>query len=65
MSDPWRNWYHCMANTYGTWLPGDPRGWRSRHHREHVVGDYRNPPKRSYANLHRKARSLMKREQVH
>lgn len=24
--------------------PGDPRGFRTRHHREHVEGDYRNPP---------------------
>jgi hypothetical protein len=36
---PWHDWYHCVANTYGTWLPGDPRGWRSCHHRERVEGD--------------------------
>jgi hypothetical protein len=41
---PWRNWYHCMGNTYGTWLPGDSRGFRARHHREHVEGDYKFPP---------------------
>ena len=23
-------------NTYGTWLPGDPRGFQTRHGREHV-----------------------------
>ncbi|MGH7177977.1 MAG: hypothetical protein ACREJC_11395, partial [Tepidisphaeraceae bacterium] len=23
---PWNDWYHVMAHTYGTWLPGDPRG---------------------------------------
>ncbi len=40
----WNNWYHVNGNTYGTWLPGDPRGWRSRHHRRHVEGDYRAPP---------------------
>src|SRR3954468_9029001 len=45
---PWNNWYHCMGNTYGTWLPGDPRGFRTRLHREHVEGDYRNPPKEDY-----------------
>ena len=38
----WNHWYHCTAHTYGTWLRGDPRGWRARHHREHVDGDYRN-----------------------
>ncbi len=40
----WRGWYHITASTYGTWLRGDLRGWRSRHHREHVEGDYRHPP---------------------
>lgn len=33
-----------MGNTYGTWLPGDPKGFRTLHHREHVEGDYRFPP---------------------
>lgn len=33
-----------MGNTYGTWLPGDGRGWRERHHRKHVQGDYKHPP---------------------
>jgi len=41
---PWNNWFHCIGSTYGTWLRGDPRGWRARHHREHVDGDYRKPP---------------------
>ncbi len=40
----WRNWYHAMASTYGSWLPGDPRGFRTRKHREHVEGDYKSPP---------------------
>jgi len=37
-------WYHVTSNTYGTWLPGDPRGWRVKRHRKHVDGDYKNPP---------------------
>jgi hypothetical protein len=37
-------WYHCISTTYGAWLPGDPRGYRTRRHREHVDGDYNNPP---------------------
>ena len=41
---PWHNWYHGMGNTYGTWPPGDGRGFRTRHHREHIEGDYKNPP---------------------
>ena len=40
----WNGWYHVNGNTYGTWLRGDARGWRTRHHREHVEGDYKNPP---------------------
>src|SRR5690606_29068382 len=40
----WHNWYHCVGSTYGTWLRGDPRGFRTFRHREHVEGDYRNPP---------------------
>lgn len=40
----WNGWYHVTGGTYGTWLRGDPRGWRDRKHREHVEGDYRSPP---------------------
>jgi REP element-mobilizing transposase RayT len=39
-----RRWYHCICHTYASWLYGDSRGFRSRHHREHVEGDYKNPP---------------------
>ncbi len=54
MSDTaWRNWYHCTVGTYGTWLPGDPRGWRERNHHEHVEGDYKKPPKPSKFNAAR------------
>jgi hypothetical protein len=24
---PWNDWYHIMTHTYGTWLPGDPKGF--------------------------------------
>jgi hypothetical protein len=61
----WNDWYHCTAHTYGSWLRGDPRGWRSRHHREHVEGDYRHPPpKGAYDALHAYSKSLMKRDPV-
>jgi hypothetical protein len=40
----WNRWYHCKSSTFGTWLPGDERGFRTRKHREHVEGDNRNPP---------------------
>jgi len=61
----WRGWYHAMGHTYGTWLPGDARGWRSRHHREHVDGDYRNPPPPgTHDALHARSSGLKKREAV-
>ena len=37
-------WYHNTLATYGSWLPGDARGFRTRGHREHVEGDYRDRP---------------------
>jgi hypothetical protein len=62
----WNNWYHLMANTYGTWLPGDPRGFRTRRHRRHVQGDYRNPPPAGRdVKLHTAARKLMPRPPVY
>jgi hypothetical protein len=62
---PWNDWYHCTIHTYGSWLRGDPRGWRARHHREHVVGDYKNPPpKGKYDALFEYSKSLMKRDPV-
>ncbi len=41
------------------------RGWRARHHREHVDGDYKNPPPRGkYDRVYASSKSLMKRESV-
>jgi REP element-mobilizing transposase RayT len=59
---PWQNWYHCILTAYGHWLPGDQRGYRTRNHREHIEGDYKNPPPPSTfaTNLHDHAESLMK-----
>jgi hypothetical protein len=63
---PWNDWYHCMGSTYGTWLPGDPRGFRTRHHREHIEGDYRNPPpKGMYEARHKRSKDLMKHDVVY
>ena len=61
----WNGWYHIIGSTYGNWLPGDQRGWRTRHHRQHVEGDYKNPPP---SGTHDRrlayAKSVMKREPV-
>ncbi|HSZ57931.1 MAG TPA: hypothetical protein VK797_19865 [Tepidisphaeraceae bacterium] len=35
-----------IISTHCAWLPGDKRGWRSRDHRIHSSGDYKNPPPR-------------------
>ena len=37
-------WRHVIISTHCSWLPGDKRGFRSREHRIHSSGDYRNPP---------------------
>jgi REP element-mobilizing transposase RayT len=44
MRSGWNDWYHVVVTTYGSWLPGDRRGWRTVKHRRHVPGDYRDPP---------------------
>ena len=40
----WHGWFHIIGNTYGTWVRGDPKGFRTLHHREHIEGDYKHPP---------------------
>jgi hypothetical protein len=60
-----RRWFHVVISTYGSWLQGDPRGFRTRHHREHVEGDYKNPPPPgSFANYLRRNRASLKQEPV-
>ena len=55
-----------MGNTYGTWLPGDERGFRTWRHHQHVEGDYRKPPpKGRYDRLHRTSKSQMSRDPVY
>jgi len=62
----WNGWYHVNGNTYGTWLPGDPRGWRERKHKKHIAGDYKNPPLPGSGDaLHRYAKMLLKQPPVH
>ena len=44
MPRPGLRWWHVMFSTLGAWLPGERRGFRSRDHRIHSSGDYKNPP---------------------
>ena len=61
----WSGWYHCTGSTYGAWLRGDERGWRSRRHHEHVDGDYKQrPPKGKFALQYEESKRLMKRNRV-
>lgn len=66
MATAWNHWYHITANTYGTWLRGDPRGWRERHHRKHVEGDYKNRPATGTGERELElSKELMHRDAVH
>ncbi len=56
MSEPAPRWCHVTVTTYGNWLPGDPRGFRTRNHREHVEGDYKSPPTVDYRERHEASR---------
>jgi len=58
-------WYHAILTTYGAWLYGDARGFRTRHHREHIDGDYRNPPPSGeYTSLEQRSRDALKQDPV-
>ena len=66
MPQPWNDWYHVVSHVYGSWLRGDPRGWRCRNHKLHVQGDYKRPPKAGeFDSLHARSRALMKRPAVY
>jgi len=53
MPPPGHAWWHLILSTRSSWLPGDPRGFRSRDHRVHCSGDYKNPPpKGEHERLH-------------
>jgi REP element-mobilizing transposase RayT len=53
-----------MFHTYGAWLPGDHRGFRTRHHKKHIEGDYKHPPEEDFSALHAHSKSLLKRPPV-
>lgn len=54
MPRPGYCWWHIILTTHGAWLHGEPRGFRSRGHRIHSSGDYKNrPPKGEHEGLYR------------
>jgi hypothetical protein len=54
-----------MSNTYGTWLPGDSRGFRTYHGKHPIPFDYKHrPPKGYYDALHERSKRLMARPAV-
>src|SRR5437879_5974509 len=64
MNEKWQ-WYHIITSTYGSWLYGDARGFRTRHHREHIEGDYKNPPPPgTYEEQRHKSEESLKQEPV-
>src|SRR2546425_200573 len=53
MPQPGMQWWHIVISTYASWLPGDPRGFRSKKHKIHSSGDYKNlPPEGEHQGLH-------------
>ncbi len=59
------SWFHVVLTTYGAWLPGDVRGFRTRHHREHIEGDYKSPPPQGvYTERLHRSQALLKQPEV-
>lgn len=57
-------WHHVTITAYGWWLPGDPRGFRTKQHREHVEGDYKSPPTADYSERLKRSRDLLRHPPV-
>ena len=58
-------WFHVVLTFHGNWLPGDPRGFRTRKHRKHIEGDYKNPPPPgTHDELLQSSKDQMKQEAV-
>ncbi len=58
-------WFHITCNTYGSWLPGDPCGFRDHDHRIHSSGNYKGPPPAGeHTLLHQNARRSMTKAMV-
>ena len=44
MPKPGMIWRHVIISTHGSWLPGDPRGFRSKDHDIHAALESHSPP---------------------
>lgn len=54
-----------MCNTYGTWLPGDSRGFRTYRGKHPIAFDYKHrPPSGYYDQLFDRSKRLMSRSAV-
>ncbi len=59
MPQPGKRWRHVVISTHSSWLPGDPRGFRSQDHKIHSSGDYKNPPPPGeHAGLHQYSKTI-------
>jgi hypothetical protein len=59
-----RTWFRVILTTYGAWLYGDARGFRTRHHRQHIDGDYKNPPTEDYSEFELRSRESLQQNAV-
>ncbi|MCB9838490.1 MAG: transposase [Phycisphaeraceae bacterium] len=58
-------WFHIQWGTFGSWLPGDPRGFRNHQHRIHSRGDYKNPPPPGeHRGLHNYAQRVLHKPRI-
>ena len=65
MPMPGKRWWHATIGTHGSWLPGDPRGFRDRKHRIHSSGDHRNPPPAGeHQRLHQRSQSISNQPRI-
>jgi REP element-mobilizing transposase RayT len=52
-------WRHVVIGTVNSWLPGDPRGFRTWRHKVHSSGDYRDlPPAGEHAGLFARSKQI-------
>jgi REP element-mobilizing transposase RayT len=59
MPKPGMRWRHVVISTLNSWLPGDPRGFRTMDHNIHSSGDYKNPPpKGEHSGLHEYSKKI-------